>query len=99
MPHFPNVFFQSADGLEHFSTYALDGKTGALKWKHEPGDFEAETSAKEVRPTLPSTSCSNIVCVSPPPPPPPPPSSPFLPLLLLFLIFYSSPSSLHSNSS
>lgn len=26
--------------LNHFSYYAFEGHTGALRWKHEPGDFE-----------------------------------------------------------
>ena len=28
--------------FDHYSTYALDGSTGDLRWKHEPGDFEVE---------------------------------------------------------
>ena len=24
----------------HYNTYALDGGTGEIKWKHEAGDFE-----------------------------------------------------------
>merc|ERR1712188_295213 len=30
--------------LEHFSMYAFAGDTGALRWKHEPGDFEGGSS-------------------------------------------------------
>ena len=26
--------------LHHFSLYALDGRTGEMRWSHEPGDFE-----------------------------------------------------------
>ena len=28
--------------VDHYSTYALDGATGDLRWKHEPGDFEVD---------------------------------------------------------
>lgn len=28
--------------MDHYSTYALDGATGDLRWKHEPGDFEVD---------------------------------------------------------
>ena len=33
---------------EHFSTYALNSKTGATHWKHEPGDYEATKHSREV---------------------------------------------------
>lgn len=33
---------------EHFSTYALNSKTGATHWKHEPGDYEATKNSREV---------------------------------------------------
>lgn len=32
---------------EHFSTYALNSKTGATHWKHEPGDYEATKNSRE----------------------------------------------------
>lgn len=38
---------ESAKYLGHFTTYVLDGKTGELKWKHEPGDFEAQRVTDE----------------------------------------------------
>lgn len=28
--------------LGHYSTYAIEGKSGTLLWKHEPGDFEIQ---------------------------------------------------------
>lgn len=31
----------------HFSTYALNSKTGAIHWKHEPGDYEAKKTSRE----------------------------------------------------
>ena len=33
----------------HFTTYALDGGTGKIRWKHEPGDFEKKQESNEVR--------------------------------------------------
>ena len=33
---------------EHFSTYAFDSKTGAARWKHEPGDYETDRISREV---------------------------------------------------
>ncbi|PFX31386.1 hypothetical protein AWC38_SpisGene3814 [Stylophora pistillata] len=35
------------EGKEHFSTYALNAKTGRTHWKHEPGDYEAEKMSRE----------------------------------------------------
>jgi len=32
---------------EHFSTYAFDSKTGAARWKHEPGDYETDRISRE----------------------------------------------------
>lgn len=37
----------SSEEKEHFSTYALNSKTGQIHWKHEPGDYEAKKSSRE----------------------------------------------------
>ena len=44
------LFFntQTFEEKEHFSTYALNSKTGATHWKHEPGDYEATKNSREV---------------------------------------------------
>ena len=34
--------------VQHFSFYALDGRTGAMRWKHEAGDFSEELHADEL---------------------------------------------------
>ena len=39
---------QTFEEKEHFSTYALNSKTGATHWKHEPGDYEATKNSREV---------------------------------------------------
>ena len=39
---------QVPEEKEHFSTYAFDSKTGAARWKHEPGDYETERISREV---------------------------------------------------
>jgi hypothetical protein len=31
----------------HFSYYAFDGRSGASRWKHEPGDFESHGTHDE----------------------------------------------------
>jgi hypothetical protein len=28
--------------FDHFSYYSFEGSSGALRWKHEPGDFEVD---------------------------------------------------------
>ena len=33
----------------HFTSYALNGGTGEIRWKHEPGDFETKQEHNEVR--------------------------------------------------
>ena len=53
----------SGDRLDHFSTYALSGKTGKIIWKHEAGDFETWRSAKEVI-AAPAQSVSEIYWLS-----------------------------------
>lgn len=35
---------------EHFSTFAFNGREGQIVWSHKPGDFEANVTAREVRP-------------------------------------------------
>ena len=35
--------------VDHYSTYGLDGATGEVRWKHEPGDFEVEPAYYLVR--------------------------------------------------
>ena len=44
------LFFntQTFEEKEHFSTYALNSKTGATHWKHEPGDYEVTKNSREV---------------------------------------------------
>ena len=39
---------QLPEEKEHFSTYAFDSKTGAARWKHEPGDYETDRISREV---------------------------------------------------
>lgn len=39
---------QVPEEKEHFSTYAFDSKTGAARWKHEPGDYETDSISREV---------------------------------------------------
>jgi len=34
--------------LQHFSYYAFEGKTGALRWKHESNDFYEELKADDI---------------------------------------------------
>lgn len=38
---------KATEEKEHFSTYALNAKTGRTHWKHEPGDYEAKKMDRE----------------------------------------------------
>jgi hypothetical protein len=42
----------SSTGLRHFSYYALDSTTGALRWKHEAGDFQERTHSDAIQPYI-----------------------------------------------
>ena len=37
----------AASEAEHFSFYALDGRTGELRWKHEGGGFDRERAGED----------------------------------------------------
>lgn len=43
----PVKTLQGSEKKEHFSTYALNSKTGQIHWKHEPGDYEAKKTFRE----------------------------------------------------
>lgn len=43
-----SFYCQATEEKEHFSTYALNAKTGRTHWKHEPGDYEAKKMDREV---------------------------------------------------
>ncbi len=36
--------------MGHYSTYAIEGKSGKLLWKHEPGDFETSPAYEHTSP-------------------------------------------------
>lgn len=33
--------FKQYDSLGHYTVYGVNAKDGAMRWKHEPGDFES----------------------------------------------------------
>ncbi|EDO36693.1 predicted protein [Nematostella vectensis] len=37
----------ASNEADHFSTYALDSWTGQIRWRHEPGDFVTNQTARE----------------------------------------------------
>ena len=61
---FLSIYFQVlAKFVGHFTSYALDGGTGKIKWIHEPGDFEINSEQDDEVRIVSELNCFRNVIV------------------------------------
>ena len=68
------VFPSQMESLGHYTTFALEGRSGELRWQHMPADFQVHPAFPPVSSPfwLLDLTLPIITYLTPPPPPPPP---------------------------